>query len=216
MIQVNLFTSYYTDRNEERNKEIISCIENNLKCKIESFTILYDNNIDKNNLHSRIGFPKIEEVVVGGKPSFNDFFALSKDGINIFTNSDIYITDEEVSKIKIFIEHLSNKEKTCLALSRWDVHHDGSSTHFDRADSQDTWIFFGKIDFRTKYEFGMGVAGCDNVLAHQLNEYGYRVLNPSKQLKTFHLHLSGVRNYLDNAGRVFFRLEPPYYLVKPY
>jgi len=43
--------------------------------------------------------------------------------------------------------------------------------------------------------FTQGVPGCDNKIAYLLQEAGYVVTNPSTTIKTYHLHLSGIRHY---------------------
>ena len=100
--------------------------------------------------------------------------------------------------------------KLCLALCRWEITDYGSARFIYREDSQDVWIFNGAVpkiegaDF-----FAGGVAGCDNKIAHLLFENGYRLESPSFDIRTYHLHLSGVRNYVSN-GVVTERLDPPY------
>ena len=126
--------------------------------------------------------------------------------INIISNLDIIIPQEtlysEVSKtINDYID-----SKTCLALSRWDIQENNTYVHFDRSDSQDTWIFIGGVPNINGADFTLGKCGCDNKILYLLDESGYFLINPSKTLKTYHLHLTNIRNY----GNV---IPPPYNLL---
>jgi hypothetical protein len=86
---------------------------------------------------------------------------------------------------------------------------------FDRADSQDTWIFKGGVNQVSGADFTMGIAGCDNAIAHLLEQHGYNVINPSRTIKTYHLHLTNIRNYTDISGNAIQRIQPPYKLINP-
>jgi hypothetical protein len=103
-----------------------------------------------------------------------------------------------------------------LALSRWEIQNleKNISTHFDRDDSQDTWIFLGSVNNINLADFTLGVCGCDNKIAYLLGENGYYVINPSKTLKTYHLHLTNVRNYLNVVGEATERIPPHYKLIE--
>jgi hypothetical protein len=58
----------------------------------------------------------------------------------------------------------------------------------------------------------MGIAGCDNRLAYELQEAGFQVYNPSKTIQTFHLHDIPIRTFVEN---VIERIPPPYLLLPP-
>jgi len=213
-IKTNLIVSFYCDKNENRQKENEYCLKKNLLAGFDSVKILIE---EKDSyLCSQIKLSKNQEIfLVKKRPTFNDFFEFTNsEQINIICNSDIFFND--LSEIKnIFREKNS---KICLALSRWDVCENGESILFDRVDSQDTWIFYDKVNFRTSIEFTMGLAGCDNRIAYELSEYGYELQNPSKTIKTYHYHLSNIRNILDETtGEVkdIYRVPPPYKLITP-
>jgi hypothetical protein len=213
-MEKNLFTTFYTDINEVRNKELLFCMDKNLSQPFHKIVLLLESDADMQDFVSLFGHDdRVYLKVVGKRPTFNDFFkvmdeAIFSEGINILCNSDIFFLDIDINL---------PDEKTCYALSRWDYVNDNDFSHFCRADSQDTWIFKGNHNFRLKEEldFTMGVAGCDNRLAYELKEAGFNVLNPSKSIKTFHYHNSQIRNYIQN-GEVIQRVPPPYYLVEPY
>lgn len=184
-IRVTLLVGVYNDPNEMRDEELKKCIDKNDK------------------------LVSIDEIIpYQGRPSFNQLFKLgtsklqSKMDITIIANSDIYFTNESIHLIK---QHIT--PDTCFALSRWDIKN-GNATLFNRADSQDVWVFQGDIPQMEGADFGLGIPGTDNAIAYILSKNGYRVLNPALTIKTYHLHESNVRNY-DYTNKV----PPPYKLV---
>lgn len=172
---MNLFINTYTDKNEERNKELLKCLELN-----------------------KINNPSFRIYELQGRPTFRDIFNIINsvtlpNDINIIINSDIYLPENF---------NVSPEANDCYALSRWDIQPDGSAIHYNNSSSQDTWIFRGAIKMVDNCNFTQGVPGCDNKIAYQLEQAGYKVTNPSLSIKTYHLHLSSVRNYdKDKNGR---------------
>lgn len=153
-----------------------------------------------------------------GRPTFNELFQLCEpDAINVIANSDIYFLNHEVDLIRYAFTRPGcgpeERPHLCLALSRWDVMPDGSVVHHDHRDSQDLWIFYGKpqgIDA----SFTMGNPGCDNALAWLIKQAGYTVLNPSKTIRTYHLHNVPWRSYGEGRGMPkMHRIQPPYEMV---
>ena len=215
-MKINLYTTFYVDNNLGRFSELLHCVNKNIADDLfDSVNFLVENENDSQVLQRSINCSeKIKIDILGRRPSFNDFFSKieSNDEINVVSNSDIYFDKESIQSIKAFFSDFN--KSNCLALSRWDVQPDGSAIHFDRSDSQDTWIFLGK-PMNMNIEFTMGVAGCDNRLANDLSIH-YNVLNPSKSIKTYHYHNSEVRNYIPKDGTVMYRIPPPYKLITPY
>ena len=99
-----------------------------------------------------------------------------------------------------------------LCLSRWDLQSDGSWRLFDREDSQDAWIFQSPLpDFAC--DFHLGIPGCDNRLAWEAEQAGLVVSNPSRSIRAYHLHSSGIRRYTrEQRLRGRRRRVPPDYL----
>lgn len=227
-MKVNLVVNYYQDKNEERQKELDFCICENLKNNLIDNVILIGEHKDIEQLIKGIpdGINKILPLLSNTRPTFNNYFSYLSEvaekidigletAINIIANLDIIIPAETIQKIKD--GNCFTNPKTCLALTRWDmVSRDTfiGSQFFDRPDSQDSWLFKGSIPQMEGADVRLGIAGIDNVIAYVLEQNGYNVINPSKSLHTFHLHLTNIRNYIVN-NEVIERLPPPYKLLPP-
>lgn len=185
---INLFINYYKDDNLERQKEIDFCLNKNLTNPLLNLVVL--------NNQNRLTYD-------------NFFFVVNKytgvEDINIIANSDIYF-DESIERTSVLTQ------KQCFALARWNINHDGTSTHFNRSDSQDCWIFRGKIT-DVAGDFFLGYRGCDNRIAYEIQKSGWNISNPSLTIKSYHLHLSNVRNYSVTDNK--FLVPGPYLPLYP-
>ncbi len=169
----NLIINYYKDGVEDRNLELLTCFIENLNndyihnivvISTESdYISLVDHLVDNKN--------KVIPILTEVRPTYNDYFSITRNlfnddnNINIISNLDIIIPKEtlysEVSKtINDYID-----DKTCLALSRWDIQENKTYVHFDRSDSQDTWIFLGGVPNIDGADFPLGTRGCVNKIA---------------------------------------------------
>lgn len=226
-VMYNLFTTIYREPDDFRRAEMLYCLAMNTVNQFTSVTVLVESQDDhdwiqrwaddtlKGSELDNFQIKTIQIKNVWHRPKFNDFFDLMKpDEFNILANGDI--TFDPLAIYKSHFEYLEKSEhKPCYALSRWDLNVDSAPTLFDRADSQDTWVFYGKPE-NVNGDFCLGDAGCDNRVAHELAASGYNVLNPAHTFKTYHFHTSNVRNYIDAEGQVTNRVPPPYLLVNPY
>lgn len=223
-MKIRIFQNQYTDPNPHRNQELQSCFQSNqdfvnkwkLLKDIEYYPVperlTYNSFFDFAN---RRNIPKCGGVDNHGNEFWSFPLGHAKNEVNdiisVFANSDIYF-DETIFQLNTI--NWEKHPKLCLALSRWDINEQGHGVLFDTPDSQDVWIFKGYIPHIPGADFFLGgVAGCDNKIAYLLEENGYDVRNPSRDIRCYHLHLSGVRNYVNFRGEVTFRLEPPYKLV---
>lgn len=166
-------------------------------------------NLQENDLN------KITITLFRKRPTFNDYFKLTErypEDINIISNKDIIMDEISLKKMKEW-----DWKNYCMALSRWDFTNKSMNTetavHFNRADSQDTWILKGSFPQITDFNYGLGVAGVDNSVAHYLSEK-YDVINPSLDIKTFHYHLAKSRNYKNWRGKVVERVPLPYKMLE--
>lgn len=179
---VTLITSFYNDKNNCRDTELLTCLINNIHNKYIDKIILLSEQDVYYPKHEKVSFVKTKD-----RPTFQDAFSFSE-GLTIVCNADIYIDETNVRLIDLF---LNNNE--LFALSRWDGHGD-SAILYDHVDSQDVWCFRGSIK-KGNYDIPIGFMGCDNRIAYELSAAGYDVKNVAQTIKTFHVHKSGVKSY---------------------
>lgn len=209
-----LLTTYYEAKNPERQAEYDFCINKNKVADFDQIYILVENNKDKESAKEKFG---VEVINIGRRPTFRDFFVFFSneefaDSINVVANTDIFFLNMQEVDRNI---HRLQKGKSCFALTRYDFHLNRPSDLYDHPDSQDTWIFNGneKLLDVQNIDFTMGLAGCDNRLAYELQQVGFEVLNPSKTIKTFHYHDVPIRTNADSTGQQIVRIPPPYLLL---
>ena len=206
---VRLFTSYYRDRHDGRQAELLACLQRNLNLdSIDLVCVLLEGIESPFPDH-----PKLQTRQIPHRPKYNDFFewanelVQSNTDISVVTNSDIYF-DSSISALPPGL-----KPNQCAALARWDVQPDGSSRLFDRNDSQDVWVFRGRIRPVTA-GFCVGIPRCDNRILHELRTAGYDVVNPAFSVGAFHLHAGSRAEY--PAEIQGLHVEPPYAYLWPH
>lgn len=179
---IHIYIGVYRDANQTRNAELQECLWQN-----------------QNN-------PFVNKVIeVKERPTYQDLFNLfSEDAINIIVNSDIFF-DKTLGLVK------GIKPNQCYALSRWDWNGNGTAKMHNRIDSQDAWVFRGKVKKPMFADFYLGIPGCDNRIAYEIKKAGYLVLNPSKSIHALHYHSSAIRHYNSKTTAV----PEPYAYVAP-
>lgn len=220
-MKANLFINFYCDKDKKRQNELSICVLSNIYNKqIDRVVILVSNNdlVELLRLIEKVDSYFKDKIIIKpfeARPTFNNYFKFTEEypkDINIIANKDIIIDSESLIKLKSW--HWGNY---CLALSRWDFVDSmldaKKAVHYNLPDSQDTWILKGSFKQLKDANFGLGIAGCDNKIALLLEEY-YTVINPSIDIKTYHLHLSNVRNYTNIVGHAIERIPPPYRLIQ--
>jgi hypothetical protein len=207
-----LFTTYYQAKSQDRQAEYDFCIEKNKVADFDKIFLFVENEID---LKAAEKF-EVEVINIQKRPTFKDFFDFIEsqefsESINIVANTDIFFLNMQQVDRNL---HRLIKGQTCFALSRYEYHLNRPSHLFDRPDTQDTWIFNGNQNLSKvqNIDFTMGVAGCDNRLAHELKMAGFEVMNPSRTVQTFHLHDSPIRTFIEGEIQ---RVPPPYLLLHP-
>lgn len=201
---INIFTTYYQENNEIRRMELDLCLA--LNKSFDHIFILTDEDF------SKLKNDKNTVINLGKRPMFSDFLKMMNNypnDINILCNTDIYFNRNNIEQYC-----LNMPEEHCYALSRWDTDSFGNKTLFNRADSQDAWIFYGSPR-KISADFCLGVPGCDNRFAYELSQAGYTVLNRSKSIQAFHIHSSNIRNYIKPDGSITDRVPAPYLLLPP-
>lgn len=200
-----LFYNYFTARTPERQAEIDFCLKKNLECEGLKVIILNSSETHDNPLFAGA----MSVIRQKEQPTYREIFDMgtvfSQGGICAYANADIFFTAENVQLIEARM-----KPGVCLALSRWDYSEDGNHVLHDHRDSQDTWVWKGGVNARVKADFTGNKPGCDNRIAFELNRV-FRVINPSKTIKTFHVHATQQRTYTP-ADTV----PPPYHFIAPH
>lgn len=188
-MSINVFVGYYKDKNEIRNEELIECMRYNI-----------------NN-------PYINYVLIESdeRMKYNDYFKIinsysDNNDVNVIMNLDIYL-DPECCHL---LERIKPRE--VFALCRWEKQTNGDLKFADRPDSQDVWVFRGHIDMNV--DFYLGYAGCDNRIAKVFADAGWNVTNPSRTIKTIHVHSSNIRNYKPGRHNTMV-VEGPYLTLPP-
>jgi hypothetical protein len=189
---IRIFQEHYTDKNAQRQKELELCWSIN-------------KDLNSNNGYHYIAIESRETYAE--KIARANRFVQDVLDISIICNSDIYFDKECLELIAWNL-----KAGQVYALSRWDVDRSGTATHFDRPDTADVWCWRGRMRTLEYADFHLGKRGCDNRIAHEFKKAGYEVKNPSKTIKTYHLHNTGVRNYSMRGSE---DLIPQPYLMVP-
>lgn len=210
-----LFTQYYqvsnpvgTPFSEEemlsRQAEIDLCLEKNLQDpRFEAVVTVQDQVYDT---QPGKGNPKLKVVNLKKRPRFLDFFELINSmcgpgDLALIANSDIYF-DETLSAL-----YNLNLNGRALALTRWDPDESGVLVHYGEKTSQDVWVFPVPLakrltqkgprkHSRTPGDFFLGIPGCDNRIAFEIRNAGYKVSNPSHSIRAIHAHEVPLRTYL--------------------
>lgn len=200
-----LFTTYYNEPRTPRRLEMDRVVIDNTA----AFDVVYV-------LAERMEKPKTIPAAVVWKTQrdrqrFADLIAWAAsesnaDDLTVIANGDITIPRNTLEEISAAI---LPDEAYCLA--RWNVYEKSEPKLYDRDFTQDTWIVRGKPR-RVGGDFIFGVPHCDNRIAWELERAGYRVSNPSRTFRTFHIHASRMRTPT-NCRR--FGAPRPYLYIAP-
>lgn len=215
-IKANIYLNLYQDKHPTRQHEIEACLLKNLENKDFDRFIIVISKDDREYLKSLVKEDeRVYIVVMDDRPTYNFYFKLTHqypDDINIIANTDIVIESDTIKRLKGW-----NWRNYCLALSRWDYLDDtmsaARSKHHANRDSQDVWAVKGRFKSIPEADFPLGKKGCDNRIAYLLDKY-YIVINPSQSIRTFHYHLTNIRNYAPHGTSKDLVL-PPYMMVVP-
>ena len=205
-----LYTTFYDEYNSFRKLELLQCIEYNIANPAIREIVVFN----EGSSLAQLGSKKIVEIKIDKRPTYQDFINYintnsSPDDIHIIANTDIYF-DKNIEVLK----HINLKD-TCLALSRWDTADTIKPKLYNHNDSQDVWIFKGRIKPELKANFPLGVPRCDNRLMYEIGRAGYTVLNPAFSIKSFHVH-KGQRALVYTEGDNLHNIKPPFRYMYPH
>ena len=220
-MKANLYINFYIDKQPTRQAELEACLLANVNNPFLDRIIIVLDYKDKEQLIETLEkaegkkAEKIHHVIKDNRPSYNYYFHLSHqfpDDINIIANTDMVIGRNALEILKKW-----KWKNHCLALSRWDYLCDNMNEHNTRhhanRDSQDVWMVKGRFKSIPEANFPLGKKGCDNRIAWLLDKH-YIVINPSHTIRTFHYHLTGIRNYKPHGTNEDL-VHPPYHLIIP-
>ena len=191
-------TQYYRPRWKKRMDEINKCLQLNLNNpEFDRVVLFTEEEIPLSSFDSFKNHKKIHLVNLNHRLRFKDAVThvsekQYKGRICVLTNSDIYFDDslsEDVSKFDL--------NNAVLCLSRYDMKNDKAIRYDCNKQtccewSQDTWIFRAPLhitdDVELYDDLELGTPQCDHVWAFILVSSGYDVLNPCKDVKSYHLH----------------------------
>jgi hypothetical protein len=193
-----LYLQYFSHKDASRKKELDFCTKHNINNKNfdKVYVLLEKEEDDFGWLHNE----RTEVININKRANYKTFVDFAnerseKGDIHILTNLDIFFDDS----VKLLDQM---KDKDFITLTRWDINAKTKQAKFFNVNcSQDTWIWKNEIDFdntNLDLTYNLGTPGCDNAICGEFHENGYRVLNPSLSVKTFHLHEDKSRSYTDD------------------
>ena len=208
MTSLALLVGFYRDPAPARMRELTTCLEHNASNDRITELHVFTEDVDATaaqEQHPVLRHSKIRIVDHGRRARYSDFFAWANTHlvgkIVAVANADIYFDDS------LALVETVDLQKKLLCLSRWDVQADGSARLFERPDSQDAWIFRAPIR-AFPCDFQLGQPGCDNRLAWEAQQAGLQVSNPSRSVRAYHLHASGVRRASSALGGEMLMVAP--------
>jgi len=194
---MELITSFYSSKNEDRNLELEKTLMKNIESVfIQRIHLFVDNDASRHKLNDKFCSDKIVIVRIGPQPLYADMFiyanTLPPGTLCIISNSDIWIKSiENVS----LLSYLQQKEALMYAITRYE--HDMTCPLIDTyRGSHDAFIFKLPINesIIKHIKFPQNVWGSENVLLYEVNKLKYTILNPCKQIQIVHEHKSNERN----------------------
>lgn len=212
----NLFNTPH----ESRNRELNAVFESTLKLDKIHIHVVVDPKVDTSSF--RMDHVKFIDHPTG-RPTYRFWLNHISENcpveakVAIICNSDIYIPQETIDLLVSEPPSIN----TCYALTRYDVlglslDDQKKAIFFQKhhRDSQDTWVFPSPLVKESHQkglvDFHLGVWGCDNRFAHEMaNNCGFKVTNPSLDLKTYHLHNVTIPRKSHKEEHI----DPPYLLV---
>lgn len=194
-----LITSLYNERNQDRVREYLICLQQNLNhTLIKKVVIFYDTgkdvlNHEENRLLEAIKKLPVTIEYLQDRPDFELCFNFANTHFPheriIIANADIFFNDT-LAKLSSF--DLAN---TFIALTRWNLQKNGVIQFYGSNFSQDVWIFTTPLRPFKKSSYKLGTPACDIYIAYQAKAAGLNVINPALSVQAIHLHNTNVRNY---------------------
>jgi len=191
---VILLTEWYIDARSDRQDEYVECLLRNAANEHVEEIRLFGR---PSALSKAPRHPKIVLVKQRTRITFARYFAYAAeslpDKICGIANADIYFDNS------LALARQIDFEQRMLCLTRWDVQPDGSSKLILDNNGWDVWIWKSPL-LMYEANFFQGKMHCDTRLLYLFREKSLKVRNPTRSIRTHHLHLSAVRNYKKSEG----------------
>lgn len=191
---VIVFVPYYTDKSAERQSEIDSCLENNVKCDAVSKIVLM---VDDGSV-PKIKSKKISIHRTQQRPTYQSWIELSRylppSSVSVLANSDIAF-----DRSAYLFDECLKSDRSFVALSRYDQIQQKLVPHPNPHWSQDVWAIKSPAQVSKQLyaalNFQLGIPRCDNRIAYLFKIHGWRVVNPFRDIVATHIHETQLRNY---------------------
>lgn len=222
---IYLIFQFFIHQDKKRYSEIKYCLKKNIELGIFKKIILLN---EKIYTKEELGLNEeeikyITQINIIERLKYNHIFKkvreLNLNGYIVFCNSDIFF-DKTILNIR---KSILSKEKSVYTLLRFEYKNEKKlgycklfnhpKTGMPRNDSQDTWIYhttqfqYNKLMMK-ELDFQLGMPGCDNKITFILTKYGYTCYNEPWNIKTYHYHMTNIRNYKPQQ-----RINPPYLII---
>ena len=207
---VCLITQYYNDNDNERQKELDTCLLKN--SKNDKIKKIIQFNEPSTNIPYNLKSNKVLLEPVNDRLSYKVAFEYAnkhlKGELVCVSNSDIFL--DQSSEWKNMKKLLLDNPGYVVASSRWE--YDGIKAYKDDmlsrlayANSQDAWFFIAPIKIPDDCDFLIGTLGCDNAIADRFYKTGYIPLNLANEYKIFHFDVCRKKN-----GKNFLNFSKEY------
>ncbi|MCK9567801.1 hypothetical protein M0R72_02475 [Candidatus Pacearchaeota archaeon] len=187
-----IVTSFVLSKRNERNKEFLFALtKNSANVLIDSIHVVTE---DESVVDFVKNIGNVCVFKVDSRPTFKVLvdYANTLSGPVAIANSDIFFDDS-----------LAIPEPgVAFCLTRWFPAVSGNGPWHVRpwiesdGMSFDAWIFHPPI-IVSDINFYLGILGCDGKFAYELHRSGLKVINPSKKIRSYHVHGSVIRDYGD-------------------
>lgn len=197
-------TTLYEESNDERRNEYLYTLTKNLSGGLFEKIIVFFESSNEGVIEKFLkkNQNKIEIVNICGRPSFRSMFNYCDQNLFgkkvIISNADIVfgrsinlITKDYLQDSLIILtrqEKFSNKYK----LRKPDIRWKGG----DYCGCADSWVFYSPLKLDVDPQFLIGTLGCEKFCNNAI-EQGITIKNPSLDIKTYHVHDSNKRNYVN-------------------
>lgn len=198
-MRISLFMPYFQPPQPERRAELDLCLAKNRANDV--FDHIYLMVDDDSVVDTSDG--RVTVIPVIDRPTYKDWTELTEaycpDHISILANADIYFDSTILRLVDLF----RHDPTAFVALSRYELVGDNATLHSNPHWSQDTWAYYpakaSNPDRDQRLNFPLGVPRCDNKVAYVFGVYGHEIYNPCKDVRSIHVHETGLRNY-DKKG----------------